>query len=102
VPTSDAIEGSIGEGVEDILSTRKGKRIQVKGYYIWLMIGNSVPVIVAFTQSDWAFPRIWCENRNARSKACGQLCRPLFRGEPRDVPAVLVSGDYSLLVGVAL
>ena len=34
VPTSDAIEGSIGEGVEEIMSSRKGKRIQVRGYHI--------------------------------------------------------------------
>jgi hypothetical protein len=33
---------------------------------------------------------------------CEQLCRPLFRKEPRDVPAELVSGDYSLLLGMTL
>jgi hypothetical protein len=111
VPTSDAINGSIGEGVEEILSTRSGKSISIQGLYIQLL-GDSVPVIVAFTKSDMAYPEITgSESGNAqyqgraRSRAyaqCEQLCRPLFRKEPRDVPAELVSGDYSLLLGMAL
>jgi hypothetical protein len=110
VPATDAINGSIGEGVEEILSASRGKRVQIQGLYIRL-IGDSVPVIVAFTKSDMAFPRITgSESGNlqyqvrAWSRAyaqCEQLCRPLFRKEPRDVPAELVSGDYSLLLGMA-
>ena len=76
------------------------------------LIRDSVPVVVAFTKSDLAFPRILeSESENseyqdrARSKAyaqCERLCRPLFRKEPRDVPAELVSGDYSLFLGMVL
>ncbi|KAH9998788.1 hypothetical protein BJV77DRAFT_1064755 [Russula vinacea] len=83
VPSSDAVNGSIGDGVEEILSMRR------------------VPVVVAFTKSDLAFPRITGSDGGnsqyqdrARSRAyaqCEQLCRPLFRREPRDVPAELVS-----------
>jgi len=83
IPSSDAVSGSIGEGVEEILSMRR------------------VPVVVAFTKSDLAFPHISGSDGGnsqyqdrARSRAyaqCEQLCRPLFRREPRDVPAELVS-----------
>jgi hypothetical protein len=74
-------------------------------------MGDTVPVVVVFTKSDMAYPQITgSESGNfqyhrARSKAyaqCEQLCRPLFRREPRDVPAELASGDYSLLLGMAL
>ena len=34
VPASDAINGSIGEGIEDILNIRSGKRVQVQGLFI--------------------------------------------------------------------
>jgi hypothetical protein len=60
-------------------------------------MGDSVPVVVAFTKSDISFPEI--SGSESRSKAytqCEELCRPLFRRDPRDVPAELVSGDYSL------
>jgi hypothetical protein len=76
------------------------------------LIRDTVPVIVAFTKSDLAFPRIsGSESENyeyqdrARSRAyaqCERLCRPLFRREPRDVPAELVSGNYSLLLRMAI
>ena len=64
-------------------------------------------MVVAFTKSDESFPQITGSESGSsqyqdftRSRAyaqCKQLCRPLFRREPRDVPAELVSGDYSLL-----
>ncbi|KAH9991858.1 hypothetical protein BJV77DRAFT_1159268 [Russula vinacea] len=83
VPSSDAVNGSIGEGVEEILGMR------------------NVPVVVAFTKSDLAFPHISGSDGGnsqyqdrARSRACAQCeqsCRPLFHREPRDVPAELVS-----------
>ena len=31
VPASDAMSGSIGEGVEEVLSMKRGKRIQIQG-----------------------------------------------------------------------
>ena len=102
VPSSDAVNGSIGEGVEDILKMKRGKRIQIQGLSIPL-IGDLVPVVVAFTKSDLAFPQLLgsgggksqCQD-GARSKAyaqCEALRRPLFRKELKDVPAELVSGD---------
>ena len=90
---------------------KKGKRIQIQSLYIRLT-GSSVPVVVAFTKSDESFPQItgsesgssqYQDRTRFRAYAqCEQLCRPLFRTEPRDVPAELVSGDYSLLVRMAL
>ena len=67
-------------------------------------MGDSVPVVVAFTKSDISFPEIsgsesgssqyWSRTRSKAYTQCEELCRPLFRREPRDVPAELVSGDY--------
>jgi len=80
------------------------------GVYIRL-IGYPVPVVVAFTKSDLAFPHIsGHDNGNYRYQdrtrtreyaQCEQLCRFLFRREARDVPAELVSGDYVTLFGMA-
>ncbi|KAI0269641.1 hypothetical protein BGY98DRAFT_286349 [Russula aff. rugulosa BPL654] len=81
IPTSDAIGGSIGEGVGDILNIRR------------------VPVVLIFTKSDLAFPHIsgsgsghyQHQDRTRAYAHCEQLCRSLFRREARDVPAELVS-----------
>ncbi|KAN0114041.1 hypothetical protein V8E52_007190 [Russula decolorans] len=92
VPTSDAIDGSIGEGIEKILDMRRS------------------PVVVAFTKSDLVFPHIsGSEDGNyqyqgrtrTRSYAqCDELCRSLFRRQAREVPAELVSvvPQYSALI----
>ncbi|KAF8492151.1 hypothetical protein F5888DRAFT_1731217, partial [Russula emetica] len=92
IPTSDAIGGSIGEGVEEILNMRRA------------------PVVVAFTKSDLAYPHIsGSESGNyqyrdrTRTRAytqCNELCRSLFRRDSRDVPAELVSvmPQYSALI----
>ena len=97
------VGGSLGEGVDEILSMRRGKHTGFQGLYIRL-IGDSVPVVVAFTKSDLAFPHIsGSESGNyqyrdrTRTRAyiqCNELCRSLFRKEARDVPAELISGDY--------
>ena len=88
--------------MEEILSMRRGKRIQIQGLLIRL-IESLVPVVVAFTKSDESFPQIsgfesgssqYQDRTRSRAYAqCEQLCRPLFRVEPRDVPAELVSGN---------
>ena len=51
VPTSDAIDGSIGEAVEEIPSMGGGKYLRIQGRYPQL-IQNSVPVVVTFTKFD--------------------------------------------------
>jgi hypothetical protein len=68
------------------------------------LIGESAPVVVAFTKSDLAFPHIsgsesghyqYQDRTRTRAYAqCEQLCSSLFRREAGDVPAELVSGDY--------
>jgi len=68
------------------------------------LTGDSVPVVVAFTKSDVAYPHIsGSESGNyqyrdrTRAKAyiqCNELCRTLFRRDARDVPAELISGNY--------
>lgn len=90
---------------------RRGKRRGIQGLYIRL-IGDPVPVVVAFTKADLDFPHISeSENRNyqyqdrTRTRAyaqCEQLCRSLFRREAGDVPAELVSGEHLTLFGFAL
>ena len=78
--------------------------MKFKALYIRLLMRDPVPVVVAFTKSDLAYPHIsgpesghyWYQDRTSpRAYAqCEQLCRSLFRREARDVPAELVSGDY--------
>ena len=90
---------------------RRGKLMLIQCLYIRLT-GSSVPVVVAFTKSDVSFPQITGSESGSsqyqdrtRSRAyaqCEQLCRSLFRREPRDVPAELVSGDYSVLFRTVL
>jgi hypothetical protein len=85
---------------------RRGKRNEVQGFYIRL-IGDPVPVVVAFTKSDLDFRHISGSEKgnyqyqdHARTRAyaqCEQLCRSRFRREARDVPAELVSGEYLTL-----
>ena len=82
---------------------RSGKRSDLQSLYIRL-IGDLVPVVVAFTKSDLVYPDIsGSESGNyqyrdrTRTRAytlCNDLCRSLFRRDSRDVPAELVSGDY--------
>jgi len=75
-------------------------RLNSRHTHIQLMRG-SAPVIVAFTKFDQA---VAIEGgRSARSSARArveQSCRSLFRREPRDVPAEIVSGTCSLSHGV--
>ncbi|KAH9994476.1 hypothetical protein BJV77DRAFT_1066788 [Russula vinacea] len=85
VPSSDAISGNVGESVEEILSMRRDR----------------VPVVVAFIKSDLGFPQISGPdgvNSQFQDRATfrayvqfDQLCRLLFRWEPEDVPAELIS-----------
>lgn len=89
---------------------RRGKRIQIQGLCIRL-IRDRVPVVVAFIKSDLGFPQISGPdgvNSQFQDRATSrayvqfdQLCRLLFRWEPEDVPAELISGDYFLLLGMA-
>ena len=92
---------------------RRGKHLQIQSFIFNLLIRESVPVVVAFTKSDASYPQIsgsesgnsqfWACTRSKAYVQCEQLCRPLFRMEPRDVPAELLSGDYSFLrLGLAL
>ena len=78
--------------------------MKFKVYVFKEFIGDSVPVVVAFTKSDLAYPHIsgsedgnYQSQDRTRSRAyaqCEQLCHSLFRREAKDVPAELVSGDY--------
>jgi len=65
IPTSDAIGGSIGEGIEEILNMRRGSE---SGHYRY---------------QDQTTTRAY--------RQCEQMCCSLFRREARDVPAELVS-----------
>jgi len=88
---------------------RRGKRSHFRGLYIRL-IGDPVPVVVAFTKSELIFPHISGSERGSHQyqdrtrtgayAQCEQLCRSLFRKEARDVPAELVSGENVTLFGI--
>ena len=96
------MSGNIGEGVEDILNMSRGKRICIQDLYSQLT-RDPVPVIVAFTKFDQV---VALEGgSSARTDARTQFeesCRSLFRKEPRDVPAEMVSGSCSLFSGILL
>ena len=77
IPTSDAIGGSIGEGVDEILNMRSGKRSDLQSLYIRL-IGDLVPVaqlkdlkkcaadlVCPFTNSSDSGPDLWCAQKVA-------------------------------------
>ena len=101
VPASDALDRSIGEGVEEILGMKRGKHIQ-NLEIIYPINKTSAPVIIAFTKSDMTFPQISGTETSRAYAQCEQLCSPLFRKRPKDVPAELVSSDYPPLHGTAL
>ncbi|KAI0245740.1 hypothetical protein BJV78DRAFT_1365236 [Lactifluus subvellereus] len=81
VPTADLIDGRLGDGVEEILGTRK------------------VPVVLVFTKFDLLVTQVLpdiASGNHDRAKAraqemCEQSCRRLLRKHPRDVPAEIVS-----------
>ncbi|KAN0136738.1 hypothetical protein V8E53_005508 [Lactarius tabidus] len=84
VPASDAIEGGLGEGVEEILSLR------------------TVPVVIVFTKFDVFVSRVLfdiadgdiLQHERARARAhinYEDSCRRVLHKEPRDVPAEVVS-----------
>ncbi|KAF8264369.1 hypothetical protein EI94DRAFT_1788047 [Lactarius quietus] len=84
VPASDAINGNLGEEVEEILGMR------------------TVPVILAFTKFDVVVSKVPFDiergdarqHEHARARAREMYedsCHRLFQKDPRDVPAVIVS-----------
>ncbi|KAH8979091.1 hypothetical protein EDB92DRAFT_1981402 [Lactarius akahatsu] len=81
VPASDAIAGRLGDGVEEILGLR------------------NVPVVVVFTKFDVVVSKVRLDSpseshERARTRAHTMYedsCRSLFRKDPRDVPAEIVS-----------
>ncbi|KAI0285608.1 hypothetical protein BC826DRAFT_1051436 [Russula brevipes] len=82
VPASDAIDGSIGEGVQKLLGVRR------------------VPIIVTFTKFDSVVSKFVTDfeghYESARTTAytrCEQSCRSVLGGELKDVPAEIVSVD---------
>jgi hypothetical protein len=84
VPASDAIEGRLGDGIEEILSLR------------------TVPVVIVFTKFDVIVSRVLFDiadgdtphHERARARAYimyEDSCRRMLHKEPRDVPAEIVS-----------
>ncbi|KAF8267151.1 hypothetical protein EI94DRAFT_1802156 [Lactarius quietus] len=83
VPTSDAIDGRVGGGIEGILGLR------------------NVPVVLVFTKFDVVVSQVLFDiggdaqhYERARTRAYTMFedsCRRLFRRDPRDVPAEIVS-----------
>ena len=55
-----------------------------------------MPVIVAFTKFDQV---VAIEDGNSARTRVEQSCRTLFRREPKEVPAEIVSGSFSLFRG---
>ncbi|KAF8267501.1 hypothetical protein EI94DRAFT_1315775 [Lactarius quietus] len=91
VPASDAIDGRLGDGVEEILGMR------------------NVPVILVFTKFDVVVSQVSLDissgdpeyQERARAKAQTMYedsCRRIFHKEPKDVPAEIVSARFIDLI----
>ncbi len=83
---------------------RQGKHvlIQLEGLDIRLT-RDSVPVVVAFTKFDQIVEiEGGSSTRNRARTQFEQSCRSLFRKEPSDVPAEIVSGSRCLVCGMSL
>ena len=96
------MSGSIGEGIEDILNLRRGKRIFIRDVYNQLT-RDSVPTVVAFTKFDQAVALEGGGSARTSARArFEQSCRSVFRKEPRDVPVEMVSGNCPIFCGILL
>jgi len=81
---------------------RRGNCALIRGSYIQLIRG-SAPVIVALTKFDQVVAIEGGSSAKSSARArVDQSCRSLFRREPRDVPAEIVSGIYPLYCGIML
>jgi hypothetical protein len=90
------MSGSIGDGIEDILNMGRGKHVSFKTHVFSLL--DSVPTIVAFTKFDEVVALEGGSSARASARTrFEQSCLSLFRKEPRDVPAEIVSGNYSFM-----
>ena len=103
---SDAVEGGLGEGVTKILGVKKG-RIAEGPYLCTGLIRGLVTVLIVFTKFDLLVSRVQFdvargdiqkhEHPGARARAMYEdLCRSLFHKDPKDVPAVIFSGNCPL------
>jgi len=92
--------------VKEILEMKRGERILIRELSIQL-IRHPVPVIIVLTKFDLVLSQFLTgsegrssqHDERARTWAytqCEESCRSLFRTEPKDVPAEIVSGSRSL------
>jgi len=81
---------------------RRGKRVLIQDVYSQL-IRDPVPTVVAFTKFDQAVALEGGDSARTSARArFEQSCCSVFRKEPRDVPAEVVSGNYPLFCGKLL
>ena len=100
MPTSDVIDGKLGDGVEAILELNQGKRTSKHRFYL-MEQATVVPIIVVATKFDLAItqalidipggnPRLYEDARTAEYKRYERSRRSLFYRN-RDVPVEIVS-----------
>ena len=103
MPTSDVIDGKLGDGVEEILQTNKGKRISKHRSYSTEQ-ATVVPIVVVATKFDLAITqdlidiaggdtRFYEHARTAAYEKYDRSRRSLFHWN-RDVPVEIVSSKY--------
>lgn len=102
MPTSDVIEGKLGEGVAEILRLN-GERARKYSFYL-TELATVVPVVLVATKFDLVFNRVLSDMgggahiyERARANARGmyeQSCHALFPGNLRSMPAEIVSSTY--------
>lgn len=100
MPTSDVIDGKLGDGVEEILGLNKGKRTRKYRFYSTEQ-ATVVPIVVVATKFDLAISQAlidipgetlqrYEEARTTAYKRYERYCRSLFHRN-RDVPVEIVS-----------
>ena len=105
VPASDAIDGRLGSGIEEILGLRSGMSVHMRCLYTRLIL-RPVPVVLVFTKFDVVVSQVLFDiggdaqhHAHARTRAISiyeESCRRIFHKESRDVPVEIVSGTCSL------
>jgi len=101
MPTSDVIDGRLGDGVEEILALNRGEHANKHPFYLPKQ-ATVVPVVVVATKFDLVITQalidiaggdiqFYEEAKTSAYERFERSCRSLFHRHPRDVPVEIVS-----------
>ena len=101
MPTSDVIDGRLGDGMEEILALNRGERANKHPFYLTKQ-ATVVPVVVVATKFDLVITqalidiaggdtRFYEQAKTSAYERYERSCRSLFHRHSRDVPVEIVS-----------